>query len=90
MFRHKNMLTQLENISNGTAQQNLSPVNAAKIKLPIPDESSREKFNNKIKPAIDLIINLNLENQLLKEARDILLPRLMTDMIDIDNIDIAV
>ena len=48
LFRHKNMLTQLENISNGAAQQNLSPVNAAKIKLPIPDEVSREKFNNKI------------------------------------------
>ena len=90
LFRHKNMLTQLENISNGAAQQNLSPVNAAKIKLPVPDVESRERFNNKIKPAIDLIISLNLQNQLLKEARDILLPRLMTGMIDTDDMDIAV
>jgi len=90
LFRHKNMLTQLENISNGAAQQNLSPVNTAKIKLLVPNETSREKFNNKIKPAIDLIINLNLKNQLLKEARDILLPRLMTGMIDTDKLKVAV
>ena len=81
------MLKQLENISNGAAQQNLSPVNAAKIKLPTPGEEFREKFNNKIKPAIDLIINLNLQNQFLKEARVILLPRLMTGMIDTEKID---
>ena len=90
LFRHKNMLIQLQNISNGAAQQNLSPVNAAKIKLPTPDEEFREKFNNKIKPAIDSIISLNLQNQLLKEARVILLPRLMTGMIDTDDMDIAV
>ena len=89
LFRHENMLTQLGNISNGAAQQNLSPVNIAKIKIPLPDEKLREKFNKKIKPTIDLIINLNLQNQLLKESRDIFLPRLMTGMIDTSKIDIA-
>ena len=89
LFRHKNMLYQLQNISNGAAQQNLSPVNAAKIKLPIPGEEFREKFNNKIKPAIDSIINLNLQNQFLKEARVILLPLLTTGMIDTEKIDVA-
>jgi type I restriction enzyme, S subunit len=34
--------------------------------------------------------NLTIQIKLLKEARDILLPRLMTGMIDTDNMDIAV
>ena len=83
------MVIQLENISNGAAQQNLSPVNVAKIKLPIPSEEHRENFNTKIKPHIDLIIQLNLQNQLLKEARDIFLPRLMTGMIDADKLKVV-
>jgi type I restriction enzyme S subunit len=90
LFRNKYVTIQLENISNGAAQQNLSPVNVAKIKVPIPSEEQRENFNFKIKPCIDLIIQLNLKNQLLKEARDILLPRLMTGMIDTDDMDITV
>ena len=34
--------------------------------------------------------NLTIQIKLLKEARDILLPRLMTGMIDTDDMDIAV
>ena len=55
-----------------------------------PSEALRENFNAKIKPNIDLIIQLSLKNQLLKEARDILLPRLMTGMIDTDKLKVAV
>jgi type I restriction enzyme S subunit len=38
----------------------------------------------------DLKSKLEFQNQLLKEAREILLPRLMTGMIDTDDMDIAV
>ncbi|MDP3587646.1 MAG: restriction endonuclease subunit S [Sulfuricurvum sp.] len=90
LFRHAGMTRQLENISNGAAQQNLSPVNASKIKLTIPTRETRDKFHYIVKPMIDLIIKLNLQNQLLKEARDILLPRLMTSALDIENLKVAV
>jgi type I restriction enzyme, S subunit len=90
LFRNKNTLTLLESISYGTAQQNLSTINIEKIKLPIPDSALREKFNNKIKPKIDLIINLYLQNILLKEALDILFPRLMTGIINTEKMDITV
>ena len=89
-FGNINTLRLLENISYGTAQQNLSTVNIEKIKMPIPNEELREKFNNKIKPNIDLIINLYLQNILLKEARDIILPRLMTGVINTEKMDIAI
>jgi len=35
-------------------------------------------------PIFESVENLIKQNQLLKEARDILLPRLMTGMIDVD------
>ena len=39
---------------------------------------------------LEKILNLHSQNELLKEARDILLPRLMTGIIDTDELDIAV
>ena len=86
-FRNKNTLTMLENISYGTAQQNLSTINIEKIKIPIPNDDVREKFNNKIKPIVDQIINLNLQNMLLVEAKDILLPRLVEGIISSEKMD---
>ena len=49
-----------------------------------------EKFNTLTSTIDNEIKNLTNQNKFLKEARDILLPRLMTGMIDTDNMDIAV
>jgi len=39
-------------------------------------------------PIIQTVTNLNIQNQCLKEARDILLPRLMTGMIDVESLSL--
>ncbi|MDL5515096.1 restriction endonuclease subunit S [Arenibacter sp. M-2] len=44
-----------------------------------------EKINNLILDTISSCVN---QNKLLKEARDILLPRLMTGMIDVDSLEV--
>ena len=49
-----------------------------------------EEFNTLTSTIDNEIKNLTNQNKLLKEARDILLPRLMTGMIDTDDMDIAV
>ncbi len=54
----------------------------------MPKSSLLNKFNAKVKPLLILIYCLGEQNHLLKEARDILLPRLMTGMIDVDAIDL--
>jgi len=59
------------------------------IKL-IYSKSISGKFNALASTIDDEIKNLTNQNKLLKEARDILLPRLMTGMIDTDDMDIAV
>lgn len=88
-FRNPSTQINLANISNGAAQQNLSPVKAGELGLPIPDHYSMNSFNLKVEPIIDLIVTMYNQNQLLKEARDILLPRLMTGMIEVDGLDLS-
>ena len=56
------------------------------IELNMPSESCLIQFNKKIKPLYESINNLFIQIDNLKEARDILLPRLMTGMIDPDKI----
>ncbi|SEH05834.1 restriction endonuclease subunit S [Candidatus Venteria ishoeyi] len=54
----------------------------------IPNKKALDDFNQKIDEIYDEIYNLGYQNQRLKEARDILLPRLMTGIIDTENMDI--
>lgn len=89
LLRSRGTLTQLENISNGAAQQNLSPVNASKMPALLPTRSVLNDFNKNIGSIIDLICLKNIENNRLREARDILLPRLMTGVIDVESYDPA-
>ena len=89
LLRSRGTLTQLENISNGAAQQNLSPVNASKMPALVPARNVLNDFNKNIGSIIDLICLKNIENNRLREARDILLPRLMTGVIDVESYDPA-
>ena len=89
LLRSRGTLTQLENISNGAAQQNLSPVNASKMPTLMPARSVLNDFNKNIGSIIDLICLKNIENNRLREARDILLPRLMTGVIDVESYDLT-
>lgn len=55
-------------------------------KIKKPSETELERFNNKVEPIYKQVYKLGNQNQYLKEARDILLPRLMTGMIDVDKL----
>ena len=81
LLRDKQMQTVLENLSNGTAQQNLSPIKMGELFIKYPSEKSRKVFNEIALPMIDLICKINLQNTKLREARDILLPKLMNGQI---------
>ena len=85
LLRSKAMITSLENLSNGAAQQNLSPINMGNMKVNIPEKKMIMKFGELANSIIDLISTLNLENQKLKQSRDILLPRLMSGTINVES-----
>lgn len=52
-------------------------------KITIPKESDLEAFTQKVKPIFTLISILGEQNSKLREARDILLPRLMNGQIEV-------
>jgi len=59
-------------------------------KIILPKEDIATKYNDRSVVIFSQVKNLRHQNQLLKEARDILLPRLMTGMIDTNDMDIAI
>lgn len=54
----------------------------------IPNDELLTQFNNIAEPMISSIYNLGNQITKLKEARDILLPRLMTGMIDVEQMNL--
>ena len=76
--------------ATGATQVSLNNDSMSFIKIIEPSEDLVEEFGNRTLLLIEAISVLRSKNELLKEARDILLPRLMTGMIDTDDMDIAV
>lgn len=52
-------------------------------KITFPRESELKEFTERVKPIFTLISTLGQQNTKLREARDILLPRLMNGQIDL-------
>lgn len=84
IFISSSFKKQLKLFSYGAAQPQL-PVNTLKnIIVVIPTIGVQKKFSNIIESILYLSNTFQNQNQKLKEARDILLPRLMTGMIDVE------
>jgi type I restriction enzyme S subunit len=85
-FKNENFKAILNNIAIGSSQKALTIKSLKSIKHVIPSTNIQEMYDSFIIPTYNSIENLQKQNQLLKEARDILLPRLMSGMIDTDEI----
>lgn len=79
---------QVINISGGAAQPNISAQQILDIELTVPSKEILQEFGSLFNNNIKIIINLQSQNQRLREARDILLPRLMMGLVDVDDIDL--
>lgn len=82
-FKSDYIYQSLNVISYGTAQLNLSPVKASKIKLPIPLLELLNNFEQIVKPIFAEIDTLLHQNSLLARRRDLLLPRLMSGKLEV-------
>jgi type I restriction enzyme S subunit len=65
------------NLSNGATMQHIKKSALGMVFLPVPENVICKDFQEETDPIINLIVNLNQQNAKLREARDILLPRLM-------------
>lgn len=83
LFRSKDMLDIMNNLANGAAQQNLSPIKLGKQKLLFSTTAIEQKFEHMVNPLVKKIILLNKINLFAEEARDRLLPKLMSGEIEV-------
>ena len=83
LFRLKETKELLISISRGTAQANLSPVEASKLPMVIPSEDARKSFSMISDSIMNKIISIHIENSRLSLLRDTLLPRLMPGEIEV-------
>jgi type I restriction enzyme S subunit len=72
--------------SNGATMTNVNKSKFEQITVVMPTDELLIKFHERFKKNFESILLLLKQNQLLKEARDILLPRLMTGMIDVEQL----
>jgi len=74
--------------SNGATMTNVNKGKFENIKIVLPKRIILEDYHKLVKNSFDVILSLLEQNQHLKEARDILLPRLMTGMIDVEQLEL--
>ncbi|WP_262121061.1 restriction endonuclease subunit S [Anaerococcus sp. Marseille-Q5996] len=77
-----------EGVATGTTVLHLPKKSIDSFKLIYPSKEHIEKFNEIIKPFIELENLLRNENYSLAQTRDTLLPKLMSGEIDVSNIKI--
>ena len=83
LFRSSDMFTAMGNLANGAAQQNLSPIKTGQIKILIPPVSLLIHFEVTASAYMKQMLNLNKQIELLHQARDRLLPKLMSGEIEV-------
>lgn len=84
LFRSRDMFIEVNNLANGAAQQNVSPIRIGEMKILIPEKKWLDVFERTVSNNILNIISLQSQIRLLTEARDRLLPKLMSGEIDIN------
>ena len=83
LFRSRDMFIDVNNLANGAAQQNVSPIKIGEMKILIPEKKWLDVFERTVSNNILDIITLQSQIRLLTEARDRLLPKLMSGEIDV-------
>lgn len=83
LFRSKKMFRDMNNLANGAAQQNLSPIRTGQMLILKPSEEVLLMFEEITKPLIDKKILLNKSIITATQARDRLLPKLMSGEIEV-------
>ncbi len=79
----------ITNLQKGAAQPHVYPQDLATLKIMDIDESIIKQFNLIVTPLFEEIKNIISRNKVLKQARDLLLPRLISGEIDVESMEIA-
>lgn len=83
LFRSSDMFGAMNNLANGAAQQNLSPIRTGKISILFPADNLLEEFERIVGSMISKMLSLIKQCDLLIQSRDRLLPKLMSGEIEV-------
>lgn len=87
-FRIDDIKEKMQSFSRGTAQDNLSLDKIKLFDFLVPDKDCIRLFDKYTAPLFSQVQNLLLKNANLRQTRDLLLPKLISGEIDVENLDI--
>ena len=73
----------LYNYATGATFPELSADRLGRIKIPVPPIEIQERFEKHIYPILQSMDSLECQNKILREQRDILLPKLMSGKLEV-------
>lgn len=83
LFRHYDTFVAINNLANGAAQQNVSPIRIGEMDMLVANDKIMHHFEKAAENIRTNILNLFSQIRHLTEARDRLLPKLMSGDIEI-------
>ena len=90
LFGFSTLPLYLKEFASGTNVQHLSPSSISIQKIVVPPRSLQDEYGQISEPAYVLRDYLEEKNQNLRKTRDLLLPRLISGRLDVEDLDIAV
>jgi len=81
---------QIISLASGVAQMNYGPSHLKEMFIIAPTQEIGERYEKVVSPLELMIGNLVKKNKMLKQTRDLLLPKLISGEIDVSNLDIMV
>lgn len=82
LLRWSSFASEVKNHANGANVLHLLPARITDYKMPIAPLDIQREFAEQVRSIFDLIDNLQIKNENLAKARDLLLPRLMSGEIE--------
>ena len=73
--------------AQGTTMKHIKRSALGEVKIALPKNKLRDAFEGVARPMLDLQLNLSKQNRALREARDLLLPRLVSGELDVSELD---
>lgn len=74
----------VSSVGDGSTQKNLNTSAVGRLKIMLPkNDSLMVQFEEAAAPIFSMVLNLATQNQRLRAARDLLLPRLMSGAIPV-------
>ena len=89
LLKYSNFSEEVKNHANGANVLHLNPQNIEMYKLVVASEKVRNQFGKIVNQIYNNIDVLYLKNEMLVQTRDLLLPRLMSGEINVENLEIA-